>query len=273
MTRVLPVVAAPVARVRASSWSRSTSMRRAPLRASYSGSLLLGTVYDCAISSSVSSFSRVRRWGLDFGLCVHLPAARDELRSGCVQAPAGRAARVAVMGRRAGSSSRQRSSASGHLGLNGQSARRRPLRSSDCAAGPGAGSRWLRGATCCRGCRGPGPRRRAAACTDGRLLGDFLGRARAPRSQPAYMTSTSSAKYRSRGDVVGDVQHGQAEALAQVVAAGSASRAGSRRPAWTPARRPAARSGGRPAPGRTDPLALAAGQLVRVLDQEVTGAG
>src|SRR6266699_7203391 len=39
------------------------------------------------------------------------------------------------------------------------------------AVRPGAESRWLRGAACCRGCRGPGPRRRAVACTDGPAAG------------------------------------------------------------------------------------------------------
>src|ERR1044072_5677597 len=67
-------------------------MRRAPLRAGLRR-LPPGTVYDCAFSSLVSSFSRVRRWGLEFGCASTSRRPRDELPSGCVHAPAGRAAR------------------------------------------------------------------------------------------------------------------------------------------------------------------------------------
>src|SRR6516164_4779553 len=67
-------------------------MRRAPLRASRRR-LRRGTVYDCAISSSVSSFSRVFGGGLDFGGLSASRRPRDELRSGYVEAPAGRAPR------------------------------------------------------------------------------------------------------------------------------------------------------------------------------------
>src|SRR6185437_14647561 len=102
-------------------------MRRAPLRAGRRR-LLLGTVYDCAISSSVR-LSLVFGGGLVIGCADISRQPRDELRSGCVQAPAGRAARgrdgqegwvlppAAVLGERA-------------PGTEGAAGRRCPLRSS-----------------------------------------------------------------------------------------------------------------------------------------------
>ena len=182
------------------------------------------------------------------------------------------AARVAVMGSRAGSSSRQRSSASGHLGLNGQPA---------VAARSGVLVRcgpWRRVPLAPRrrraaevvGVRGRGDEQLRVRM--GRLLGDLLGRA-ALHDLAGVHDQDLVGEVPGRGDVVGDVQHGQAEALAQVVE--QVQHLEPDRDVQHGHRlvgQQHGRAGGQ-RPGERDPLALAAGQLVRVLDQEVLRRG
>ena len=86
------------------------------------------------------------------------------------------------------------------------------------------------------------------------MLGDVLGRA-ALDDLPGVHDQHLVGEIARRRDVVGDVEHGELEALAQVVEQGRASPAGSRRPASRPARRRAARSARRRARGRTRPAA------------------